>query len=476
MSKRVKGNNAFYFFMLDWRKRNKCQKNLKELAADPACSEEWQNLTPQQKGYYQAKASESKVASQGIRDKKTGIGESIKELEANDKREQEFQENMHQYINSVVAMGMQHKNLSKLKFILIHVNWFFRRETGINQYEFFPAEFAVAEFSLEDGVQNVYHEILNVKIPLGWRRDALETSQQTHQIPIELAEGQSDFSLMYDKLTQLLIRNKTGNKFPPLFTTKDVTLAVESFLIKMTDAAKASIEEFSVYSLEALFGALRNAAAQNVNNCSIPLVVAENEFGKDVFFSICGIECDFHKIIDGTAQYCSQSVVTRWGYTICDYCCEYLGIEMIEGVHCPVSSLSASDQNTVDENISSRFKNLNIGNQKNFVEINGVSTEHRRKVSERTYKEEQRRRNESKPIEIIDHSKLNATKPSTSSIANVPSRPLRLPKTKSYTSEDVNESSDLLSDANFPPLGRGRGITQKKKSTNTKLTLGRGFL
>lgn len=53
-----------------------------------------------------------------------------------------------------------------------------------------------------------------------------------------------------------------------------------------------SIDDFQIYSLEALFGALRNAAAQNVNDRSIPLVVAENAFAKDVFSSVQGIECN----------------------------------------------------------------------------------------------------------------------------------------------------------------------------------------
>ena len=53
-----------------------------------------------------------------------------------------------------------------------------------------------------------------MKIPLGWKRDAIETNQQTHQIPIELEDGQSDFSYMFNELTKFLESNKTGNKFP----------------------------------------------------------------------------------------------------------------------------------------------------------------------------------------------------------------------------------------------------------------------
>ena len=122
-----------------------------------------------------------------------------------------------------------------MKFIFIHTNWFCKKSIGINKYEFFPAEFAVAEFSIENGIEDVYHELLKAKIPLGWRRDAIEISQQTHQIPLNLEDAENDFSVMYDKFTKFLDARKTGNKYPPLFTLKDLYPAVESLLTKMID-------------------------------------------------------------------------------------------------------------------------------------------------------------------------------------------------------------------------------------------------
>ncbi|CAL7941989.1 unnamed protein product [Xylocopa violacea] len=384
---------------------------------------------------------------------------------------------MQQYIKSVVLMGKKHNNLEKLKFIFVHVNWFFGRDVGINTYEFCPAEFALAEFSLKDGVTNIYHEILKMTIPLGWRADAIEFSQQTHQIPIELAEGQSDFCLMYNKLIKILEMNKTGNKFPPLFTIKELTPAVESLLIKMTNAGNGSIEDFLIYSVEALFAELRNAAVQDVDDQSIPLVVAETEFKKDKFSSVHDLECDFHKNIDGTSQYCSKAIVKRWGFTICDYCCEYLGITQINGVHCPFPQLyyHQDDQNNGKQDISNIdicLKNLNMVDRQKVVEMNGVSEDHRRKVSERNHNNEQQRRNLCKPLEIIDHSKPNIYMPSTT-VANIPTRPLRLPKTMAQALNGVEENCNLFKKDDFPLIG-GRGIKHKKQTTEIKFPLGRG--
>ncbi|XP_006610325.1 protein maelstrom 2-like [Apis dorsata] len=474
--------NAFYFFMLDWQRRQQRRgeifNSLKDVAADPRCSEDWKNISPQEKGIYIAKAKDNKIKAQGSMSKKTTIGEDLTEVELIAKREQEFQQKMLQYIDSVVSMGLLHNNLQKLKFIFIHVNWFYKREIGINKCEFCPAEFAVAQFSLENGVEKIYHEVLKVKIPLGWKRDAIETSQQTHQIPIELEDGQSDFSYMFNELTKFLESNKTGNKFPPLFTAKDLTPVVESLLIKMIDASNGSLDDFIIYSIEALFGALRNAAVQKVDDRSIPLIVAENEFSKDFLCNTRGFECDFHKIID-ISQYCSKSVVKRWGFTICDYCCEYLNIQLIEGVHRPKETpfLQSSDQEKKSRKeasgIDKRMKHMSISDKLKVLEMNGVSGDHRSIVSERSYGIEQRRRNECKPLDIIDHGKASTSTLDNSAL-NIPTRPLRTPKTMPQALLGSQEStSDALNPNDFPPI-RGRGINYKRKTTDIKSPLGKG--
>ncbi|XP_003703610.1 protein maelstrom homolog [Megachile rotundata] len=473
MSKKNKGKNAFYFFMLDWKKREEASgrtfpEGLRDVQRDPKCSEEWQNLSSQEKGYYNKRAKDSKIEAQVCVKKKTAIGECIDEIIEAEKKQEEFRQSMLQYLSSVVDMGVKHKCLDKLKFIMIHVNWFYRREMGINKYEFCPAEFAVGEFSLKDGIENIYHEILNVKIPLGWKRDAIEISQQTHRIPVELPEGQSNFSIVYEKLCRLLENNKTGDKFPPLYTPKDLVPAVESLLTRMADAANASASDFTIYSLEALFSKLRNAAAEQVDDCSISLVLAEHEFAKDTFSSVRDLECDFHKIIDSSSQYCSMSIIKRWGFTICDYCCEYLNIPLIEGRNCPISQTVFCDEDSADqEDINARLKLLNVDKQ--IVEMNGVTEEHRRKVSERNFAQERRRREqETVNLTIIDHGKLN----SSSSNAALIGRPLRLPKTTAHAVSGMMENSDLNA-ADFPPLG-GKGKSPKRGTTTIKLPLGRG--
>lgn len=47
---KVKGRNAYFFFMLEWRKRAEAQgrkfpNGLKDVQADPECNEEWQVMS-----------------------------------------------------------------------------------------------------------------------------------------------------------------------------------------------------------------------------------------------------------------------------------------------------------------------------------------------------------------------------------------------------------------------------------------------
>lgn len=130
--------------------------------------------------------------------------------------------------------------MHKLKFYFIHVNWFYRREVENTPGDFCPAEFAVAEFTMEHGVSRTYHEILYIKSATGYTREALENSQNSHKIPLELANGEKDFALMYDKLIEFLRPEDNANKLPPLFTletfnTLSVKNPVHSLLRKMSE-------------------------------------------------------------------------------------------------------------------------------------------------------------------------------------------------------------------------------------------------
>lgn len=127
--------------------------------------------------------------------------------------------------------------MSQLKFCFVHVNWFFTKLVN-NTIEYFPAEYAIGVFSLENGIEDVHHAIVSAPIPLGYKREALETSKNTHNIPIECTDEESDFAVMYEKLTNFLRSRKIVDKYPPLYTTKSFKGAVQSLLARLCDSVR----------------------------------------------------------------------------------------------------------------------------------------------------------------------------------------------------------------------------------------------
>lgn len=129
----------------------------------------------------------------------------------------------------------------------MHVNHFFSMIID-NNVEYFPAEYALGIFSFEDGIEDVHHIIVSAEIPLGYRREALETSQNSHNIPVEYQGGETDFAVMYKKLINFLEPRKVVNKYPPLYTTKNCFTAVQSVLGKLCDAArKYVVDLFKIF-------------------------------------------------------------------------------------------------------------------------------------------------------------------------------------------------------------------------------------
>lgn len=122
----------------------------------------------------------------------------------------------------------------------MHVNCFFERHNG-QSVEHFPAEYAIGAFSLENGIDDVYHEIVSTPIPLGYKREALETSKSTHNIPIEYEGGENDFVKMREKLLNFLESRKIGNAYPPIFTLRSLGNIVRSVLTQFNNEARKYI-------------------------------------------------------------------------------------------------------------------------------------------------------------------------------------------------------------------------------------------
>ncbi|XP_025073315.1 protein maelstrom homolog isoform X2 [Pogonomyrmex barbatus] len=492
-----KSKNAFYFFMLDWKRRAEAQgrkfpNGLKDVQREPECNEEWQCLTKQEKGPYEAMAKNDKITSQiSSKDKKTSYGESINMIEQKELEIMKFKKEMQENIKVIIKSAVNLNFLPKLKFCIVHVNYFFTKIVN-NALEYFPAEYAFGVFSLENGIEEVHHAIVSTKIPLGYRREALETSANSHNIPVEYPGGETDFVVMYKKLVDFLDSRKLVDQYPYLYTTTTNMGAVQSLITKLSDAAQENKDQFKIYELESLFTHLANEAYKNRTdrdiNC-IP-IYAGHIFTRYTYIFEKGFECHFHKYVDGGTEHCSKSVLQQWAWTLCDEFCEPLGVVMQPGVHKPKKS--KTDISQVMTNLMSNLKvndtHESATESKAILSMTGVSERHRLKVSSRTYQEEMRRRNESKPIQMIDYGKESANKPIDDPVNKlnksveeedkcVPNylneKPLRPPNiNKNIYALPVNDLS-IDDEESFPPIG-GRGVPIRSRLGARKLPLGKG--
>ncbi|XP_018053338.1 PREDICTED: protein maelstrom 2 [Atta colombica] len=499
-----RSRNAFFFFMADWKKREEAHgrafpNGFKDVQQDPECNAEWQSLTKQEKSRFEAMAKNDKIASQiSDKDKKTTFGESLIMLQQKEKEKLMFIKNMQENIKVIIDTAVNLNFLTELKFCFVHVNWFFSMIVN-NTLEYFPAEYTFGVFSLKNGIEDVHHTIVSAKIPLGYRREALEISQNSHKIPIEYEGGETDFAVMYGKLANFLESRKIVDQYPYLYTRKAFIREAQSLITRLCDAAQQDKEQFKIYELESLFVHLANELFKKRKDRNMDLipVYAHKIFENYTYRFDKGFECHFHKYVDGGPEYCSKSVLQQWAWTLCDEFCTPLNVEMQPGIHQP----NRFDRNYFDErSLMSMMNKLQVRNvpqatpeTDGVLSITGVSEQHRWNRSSRTYQEEMRRRNESKPIQVIDYSQFqdgtNTSNEKSSIIKSsgqstktlieekteyLNEKPLRPPNIDPRMYITSVENLIPTDDENFPPIG-GRGVSNRSRTFQSrKAPLGKG--
>lgn len=349
MGSKKKVRNSFYFFMVEFKEREEARgrtfpNGMKDVAA--AADSEWQNFTPEQKKPYEAKAKKWKSDQRQTADKFTTLGTRFQAVDEKLRREEEEKLTMNQKIESLIASLQNKTALVNQKFFLIHVNFYCQLESnGSASDVFIPAEIAIVEFNLRDGIRREFHTFVKASIPSGYAYAAKVHSEETHEIPIDFAQGESNSLKILHQIKSFLLEGQTSRVLPVMYTMPNNRNlnnshdAVKSTLKCLCEASVCVADEpiFQVYLLGKLMTELKNACQAYSTSQSKPHVqnILEMELEVDHFNYCRGLGCEFHETIDRTL-YCSLSVVKRWVYIICDHCCQYLDIQLDRGKHCPV--------------------------------------------------------------------------------------------------------------------------------------------
>ncbi|KAH0560306.1 hypothetical protein KQX54_003334 [Cotesia glomerata] len=370
--------------MLDFKKRE--EKNgskfasLTEIQANAKCSKEWQDLSADQKKMYNSKAKKN------TQEKKTGLGESVKTLEKREAENVKYETNMREYIDTTIRQDIYTNRIKIISFYFIHVHWYYTKIDMENVIDYIPAEFAVVEFSLTEGVKRCLHEIIAPNIEIGYTREAMEHSDEAHKIDIYRTGPETNYKDLYQKFVDFMsLGDKSMKKLPPLYTTNKMKTVVPCFFQRMTDAAGVPIDTFDLYSLEYLFGTLMMALNDEFPEFGNRTLLAEAELNKGAFDYVQNIGCQYHNELFDIGNLCSQSIAIQWVYTLCDALCPLLEIEMIDGIHCPDKDINS---------LEARMNSLSVKEYKykTIRSETGVSEAYRLKAGARTREENEQRK------------------------------------------------------------------------------------
>lgn len=225
-----------------------------------------------------------------------------------------------------------------MTFYFISSSSFYEDPTKI-----YPAELAMAKFSLKKGVYDDFQIRINPgELPLGSALTARERSEKIHKYPTTpICEGEKDFMSILEAMMKFL---DPLDKLPIFFTEGNDKITLQRtveriFLESQEDSMIANIKiypmEELLYQLQSLTVVIKNRQNGTNEVKFSSIVTAANKFQTDLSI-FCHVTkgCEFHKNED-KLEYCCLSKVRRYGYSLVKWCGNIHRYEIIEGKHQP---------------------------------------------------------------------------------------------------------------------------------------------
>lgn len=223
-----------------------------------------------------------------------------------------------------------------------------------NEKHIFPAELALAKFSLKLGVfDNIQIRIHPGEFleELPERDNAQKERDHYHHYPLPGDHGCSGETNYLNILRDIVTFLQPYDSFPILFAekySKDYDKNIEKTIKTLEKICYESQEDdmignIKVYSIEELFFHLhktsvlaKNRLNETDNKPFSGIPIAVDQFQRsDIPFSYISKSCDFHNEKDKTKD-CCLSKVHRYGYVFSEWCADKNRYELQEGKHCPV--------------------------------------------------------------------------------------------------------------------------------------------
>ncbi|XP_037935455.1 uncharacterized protein LOC119669580 [Teleopsis dalmanni] len=202
------------------------------------------------------------------------------------------------------------------KYIIFNANFFVRTLRG---GFYIPAEVCLIEFSIDEGITNIYHTLIKPCISLhGEQYNAKIHSDETHRLPIPpYAIGEKNIAKVYNEIIEFT-KEKETNTYRPVYTIQEGMKIAQNIVNFMKLDLGTNDIKLDIRPLEVLLEHMKNASisVNAATRSEISLLFEERVCDK------IQTACQFHQNIDNT-EHCSKAIATLW----CQITCEYISID-----------------------------------------------------------------------------------------------------------------------------------------------------
>uniref|UniRef100_A0A1B0D1X9 Uncharacterized protein n=1 Tax=Phlebotomus papatasi TaxID=29031 RepID=A0A1B0D1X9_PHLPP len=342
-----KKRQPFYFFMLDVQKKNAERGKRYSLREMPEIAAPlWANMTKEEKKPYEEQAKHYNGTERAGGNIKTCHGVDYSEVEREQRQAAKEEKTMKEEVREMIKRAILSQSLTTQKFFLIHINYFCESKDVNGDLRYDPAELAILEFSLQDGIGRGMHTLINLReIPYGYYYEAKRHSSDTHNLP--LPPDTVGNTNIRDAIIEVIkfVNYNDEDVCSPIFTFDDHIPVVRSVIREVLNSRSTGPPiDIRIYSLSELLFNLKNASHDHAVATALSppfasVFLAESYLDRGTFDYAEGLPCEFHEAND-RVPYCSQTKIRGWAFSIIKSCAQDLGIEFVPGKHEPESALA----------------------------------------------------------------------------------------------------------------------------------------
>lgn len=342
MSSKKKQRNGFYFFMKDQIEYYKVQdKAFNMTTIVPIAHPKWQALSPEEKKSYNDFAKQWKQQQKVDDTRMDSSGHLVKEVMADELEQQQRTNMQNLYIRQLIGGVGTMEEISDMKFYLINFNIFCKTQEG----EVIPAEIALVEYSIKEGIMKEYHEFIHPDvIPTGYGFTARQHSENTHKIPPQnFPLAKSNYMGIYNHMKQF-VKSQGKVKYPVYCLEEEIEQTEGALNWLCSRSLDTTNEHFQVYDVARLLLEYCRFAKNEEGFAFVDSpALMKDWLTKSSFNHVPNISCSWHESVDAS-NHCSLSIVKCFCYLMSEHVCPMYKIQIIPNCHLPLRASSEAPE------------------------------------------------------------------------------------------------------------------------------------